>query len=390
MDERWRVLVVLTTARTAMGFQLQTVGSVAPALREALSIDDAAIGFLIGVFLLPGIALALPSGIIGNRFGDKRIVLFGLALMVIGSSGFAMAPSYHAAVVARAACGSGGVLLNVLLAKIVTELFSGREVVLAMAILLNAFPIGIGLGQFVFPRLSGAWGWPSAFWCSTAMAAASFLTILLWFQEPRRPRGPVEGLGLSALSRSELIPVCLVGIVWAIYNGAYVTFAGFAQSFLEERGFAPASAATWLGVNAAIIIASVQIGGWLGRHRVDAGPLALVGVVLYGAVLSVTAIPRWEIVGVIAAGLVGGLPAGALYSIPGRYLRPENRAVGMGIFLTWLYIGFAVLPMAAGWLAAVTGSTTITVLFSGVTVLASVPCLVALGRGASPPERVAD
>lgn len=60
--------------------------------------------------------------------------------------------------------------------------------------------------------------------------------------------------------------------------------------------------------------------------------------------------------GVIAAGLVGGLPAGALYSIPGRYLRPENRAVGMGIFLTWLYIGIAVLPMAAGWLAAVTGS----------------------------------
>ena len=132
MDERWRVLVVLTTARTAMGFQLQTVGSVAPALREALSIDDAGIGFLIGLFLLPGIAFALPSGIIGNRFGDKRIVLFGLALMVIGSSGFAMAPSYHAAVVARAVCGSGGVLLNVLLAKIVTELFSGREAVLAM------------------------------------------------------------------------------------------------------------------------------------------------------------------------------------------------------------------------------------------------------------------
>ena len=78
MDERWRVLAVLTTARTAMGFQLQTVGSVAPALREALSIDDAGIGFLIGLFLLPGIAFALPSGMIGNRFGDKRIVLFGL------------------------------------------------------------------------------------------------------------------------------------------------------------------------------------------------------------------------------------------------------------------------------------------------------------------------
>ncbi len=232
MDERWRVLVVLTTARTAMGFQLQTVGSVAPALREALSIDDAGIGFLIGLFLLPGIAFALPSGMIGNRFGDKRIVLFGLALMVIGSSGFAMAPSYHAAVVARAVCGSGGVLLNVLLAKIVTELFSSREAVLAMAILLNAFPIGIGLGQFVFPRLAGAWGWPAAFWCATAMAAASFLTILLWFREPRRPRRPVEGLGLSALTRSELIPVCLVGIVWAIFNRSAAGWAGIASTLV--------------------------------------------------------------------------------------------------------------------------------------------------------------
>ncbi len=84
LRNRWVMLAVLTTARLAMGFQFQSVGSTSPFLVADLGIDYASVGFLIGLYLLPGVVLALPGGFIGQRFGDKRVVVTGLVLMFIG------------------------------------------------------------------------------------------------------------------------------------------------------------------------------------------------------------------------------------------------------------------------------------------------------------------
>ena len=45
-----------------------------------------ALGLLIGLYMLPGIVIALPGGMLGQRFGAKRVVLVGLALMTIGGA----------------------------------------------------------------------------------------------------------------------------------------------------------------------------------------------------------------------------------------------------------------------------------------------------------------
>ena len=48
---------------------------------DALAIDFASLGALIGLYMLPGVVIALPGGMLGQRFGAKRVVLVGLALM---------------------------------------------------------------------------------------------------------------------------------------------------------------------------------------------------------------------------------------------------------------------------------------------------------------------
>jgi branched-subunit amino acid permease len=52
----------------------------------------------------------------------------------------------------------------------------------------------------------------------------------------------------------------------------------------------------------------------------------------------------------IAAGLISGLPVGVIMALPSLALRPEQRAIGMGLFYLWLYIGHSLLPPLAGWL----------------------------------------
>ena len=61
-DNRWFILAVLFVARLALGYQFQSAGSVAPFLIRDLGIDYAQIGLLVGGFILPGIAISLPSG----------------------------------------------------------------------------------------------------------------------------------------------------------------------------------------------------------------------------------------------------------------------------------------------------------------------------------------
>src|SRR4029079_2472395 len=50
----------------------------------------------------------------------------------------------------------------------------------------------------------------------------------------------------------------------------------------------------------------------------------------------------------VAGGLIGGLPAAALVSLPAELLLPEARNLGMGVFYTIYYLGCAVLPALAG------------------------------------------
>src|SRR5476651_443616 len=86
IQNRWLMLAVLFVARTAMALQFQTVASSGPFLIDALGIDFAALGLLIGLYMLPGVAIALPGGVLGQRFGAKAVVLAGLAMMAVGGA----------------------------------------------------------------------------------------------------------------------------------------------------------------------------------------------------------------------------------------------------------------------------------------------------------------
>jgi cyanate permease len=122
VDERWFILAVLFLARTAMGFQFQAVAALSSSVITDLSIDYTQLGLLIGLYLFPGIVIAYPGGLLGQYFGDKRIAVFGMALIVAG--GLLTATGEYPVVLAgRLISGVGAVLLNVLLTKMTIDWF---------------------------------------------------------------------------------------------------------------------------------------------------------------------------------------------------------------------------------------------------------------------------
>src|SRR5260370_42509353 len=119
MRNRWGVLAVLFLIRSTMAVQFQSVDADAPLLGADLGISLADIGILVGLYSVPGVALALPGGAVGQRFGDKKTVLAGLILMIIGSSVMSFSLTWGGQISGRLVAGGGGVLIAVFMGEMV-------------------------------------------------------------------------------------------------------------------------------------------------------------------------------------------------------------------------------------------------------------------------------
>jgi predicted MFS family arabinose efflux permease len=377
MDARWLALTVLTAARASMGFQFQSLASVAPLLVQDLGVTYAEIGFLVGLYMLPGVVLALPGGLLGQRFGDKRLVVIGLALMTTGGLLAGLAESYPVLTAGRLLSGTGAILLNVLMSKMVTDWFAGREIALAMAVFVNSFPIGIGLALLSLGWLAEGAGWPAAFHATAlATCAASLLVALAYRSHPNDGRASAAGTQGRRISRQEITLVCLAGAIWGLYNGAFTITFSFSPILLVASGMAVGAAGFLVGSVTWLVVASVQAGGIVVQRWGRPNVLMLAGVIVWGACLLL--LPSADpVTSLIVLGLFQGLPVGVIMSLPAEVLHPASRGTGMGLFYTCLYIGHAGLPPVAGWLQDLSGDAAVPLYFAGALVLSILPVFAA-------------
>jgi hypothetical protein len=68
-ENRWLALALIFVDRFALGFQFQSVGSVAPFLVRDFKIDFIQVGTLVGLYLLPGASSQSPAVSSGGDSG---------------------------------------------------------------------------------------------------------------------------------------------------------------------------------------------------------------------------------------------------------------------------------------------------------------------------------
>ena len=113
LTNRWVVLALLFFARASMAMQFQSIPPISTLLVKELGFNFTQIGLLIGLWMLPGFFIALPGGLLGQRFGDKMVVMAGLSLQVVGALVLSNANGFQVAAAGRLLGGAGAVAHNV-------------------------------------------------------------------------------------------------------------------------------------------------------------------------------------------------------------------------------------------------------------------------------------
>ena len=380
LESRWLILAVLFIARFALGYQFQSAGSVAPFLRQYLHIDYAEVGLLIGAFMLPGVAISVPSGFLTRRFGDKNIVAAGMLLMIIGGVLTGVGPAYAVLLAGRLISGAGGAVLVVVMLKMIIDWFAERELFFGMAVFIIGWPIGIAAAQATQSRWAASHPWQSVFFATAALVGVALVLMLVFYRLPPGARLATDA-ARHRLTRWEIQMTCLTGAIWMFLNAAYLAVLSFGPSRLLEDGtpIPPADkvvrADTVVSVMSWVFIVALPLGGYLANNVRTPDTVMMGGLIasiLLGAFLpfSPLPLPSFALFGFALA-----MAAPVVAALPARVLAPEARGPGFGIYYLWYFGGMPVLIALAGLLRDATGSATASLEFAVAMLVVCLPLL---------------
>lgn len=374
LESRWLILAVLFIARFALGYQFQSVGSVAPFLKSDLAIDYAKVGLLIGAFMLPGVAISVPSGFLTRRFGDKNIVVAGMVLMIVGGVLMGVGPSYAVLLVGRLLSGAGGAVLVVVMLKMIIDWFAERELFFGMAIFIISWPIGIAAAQATQSRWAESHPWQDVFFSSAALVGVALLLMLLFYRLPPGVRASTED-ARRRLTRWEFSMTCLTGAIWMFLNAAYLAILSFAPSKLTEDMSIPAADAV-VSVMSWVAIVALPLGGYL-ANRFKAPDAVMWGGLIAGILLGVhLPFSPMPLLSFALFGFAFALAVPVVAALPARVLARDVRGPGFGIYYLWYFGGMPVLIALAGLLRDATGSATASLEFAVALLVVCLPLLV--------------
>ncbi len=215
---RWWALGAMMLAVLAVGLDGTIISVALPTLATALHASESDLQWFTSGYLLVLAAAMLPAGLLGDRFGRKKVVAVALALFGAGSAACAFAPTAGAFIAARLALGIAGAAIVVMAVSALTVLFAEAERPRAVGIWAAAnflaLPVGPILGGWLLSQYW--WGW--VFLINVPVALVGLLAVLVWVPESRAPERPgLDPVGI--LTSTAGLVVLTYGLIEAGQNG---------------------------------------------------------------------------------------------------------------------------------------------------------------------------
>jgi DHA2 family multidrug resistance protein-like MFS transporter len=204
-SRRWWILGALVVILLAVSLDLTALNVALPALSSALHASTSAMQWIVASYTLVSATLLIPAGLLGDRYGRKRLLLVGLAIFLIASVLATYVSTPAGLITARTLMGVGSAIITPLAMSVLLVVFPREEHAKALAAWAGASFLGLPLGPIIGGYLLDHFWWGSIFFINVPVSAVALLLGLVLIPESRSSTAPrPDYLGLL-LSTSGLI-----------------------------------------------------------------------------------------------------------------------------------------------------------------------------------------
>jgi len=306
---RWWAFGALMLGMLTIAFDMTILNVALPTLATSVDATTSQLQWLIDAYVLVFASLMLPMGVLGDRYGRKRLIVAGLAMFAVSSVVAAATTSVGALIVVRAFMGLSAAILTPMVVAVIPVLFWPAERPKAIAYTMMAMGAGMPLGPIIGGYLLRHFWWGSIFLVNVPVAVVGLIAVVILLPESR-DRAP---------QRPDLVggALCVAGLV------------GFVYGVIEapERGWGSRPVLTGL------IVGLLLLAGFVGWERRTGTPMID---------LRLFALPRF-LWGTVAGTIVTFGLLGLLFVLP-QYLQAVrgDDALDTGVRLLPLMAGLVV------------------------------------------------
>ncbi|MGW0629735.1 MFS transporter [Streptomyces sp. NPDC002758] len=326
------------------------VDPILPALADSLHATPSQVSLLFSSYLIVTAVAMLIVGWFSSRFGAKRTLVIGLAVIVVFAALAGTSGSINGIVGFRAGWGLGNALFIATSLAVIVASASGG---FGGAIIL--YETALGLGIAVGPLLGGELGaisWRGPFFgVAVLMAIALVATVAFVPSLPKPARVTSPLAPIRALRHRGLLTM---GIMALLYNWGFFTMLGYAPYPMELSAHQLGLVFTGWGLLVAAF--SVFFAPRL-QARYGTAPVLYANLLGLGIVMAVIAAgvknPTTVIVAVIVSGAFIGIN-NTLTTQAVMLVSPVERPVASSAYGFLRFIGGGLAPYVAGKLADAT------------------------------------
>ncbi len=339
-------------------------------LMREFDISAGALGQLSAFYFYSYVAMQIPTGIIADTWGPRRLLSTGAWVATVGTILFALSPAMFWVGMGRLLIGGSVAVAFVGLLKLANSWFPPRYYAMVSGMALFFGIIGAVFAGNPLRLLMDHYSWRTVMLFVAGLSVAVGIAIRLFVRDYPHEKGYADlvtcGIGCSETRRTPIVAgileVCryrntlLLLVIPGSLAGSVLTFCGLwgVPYLVTHHELSTSRAAV---VTSAVLVALALAGpifGWLSDRWGKRKPLFIIGCAMTLTAFTIaffaTALPLTALVIVL---LIAGFSSGSMIltfafakeSVPGRLSGTVSGVINMGVM-----IGPMVLQPAVGWM----------------------------------------
>ena len=383
---RYTILLIVSFLTFGSYFAYDSLGAIAPLLRENLGFSQEDIGLLYSWSSYPNLIMVFIGGLLIDKIGTRLGSMIFSSLVFIGAVMVAMSSDLSSMLAGRIIFGIGSESLVVAQSAILARWFKGKELAFAFGFALFISRAGTLFTFNIESAIATTFGgYSAALWAAAFFTLLSLLGNALYFIMDKNAekvlRLAEEGAGDKILMNDiRKLPKSFwyITLLCVTFYSAIFPFTAHSTTFFHEKWMLPLAASSDSGIVSSVIaqfrnmfstaggltsvpiFASMMLAPWLGKWVDKFGHRAT--IMIFGSLMLIPAhlvmgyTDIYPVIPMIVLGLAFALVPAAMWpSVP---LIVEKKLVGtaFGLMTMIQNIGLALLPQMIGYFRDTTGA----------------------------------